>query len=263
MHESKLTNDALRKKWWSREALMEETRKRTGENILLAFSRGKDSIAAWIALQESGLFKNIIPVYLYLVPDLKFEEESLKYFEDVFQTHIYRLPHPSFYQMMYNNIFQPPGRLWAVFDFFRFLQVDYTTQNNCLKKSLGLPKNTLQANGVRACDTMVRRMALRDHGPFGPDNVKIIWDWSTREVKDTIARRKIKLPVDYEMFGRSFDGIGYQYAKPIKERFPEDYETMLKWFPLLELDIQRVDSLPENERPFIKKNGRYVVNYEA
>lgn len=120
MHESKLTNDALRKKWWSREALMEETRKRTGENILLAFSRGKDSIAAWIALQESGLFKNIIPVYLYPVPDLKFDTESLKYFEDVFQTHIYRLPHPSFYRMMYKNLFQPPGRLWAVFDFFRF-----------------------------------------------------------------------------------------------------------------------------------------------
>ena len=80
---SVLSNDALRARWWHREALMEETHKRTGDTILLAFSRGKDSIAAWLALRDSKLFKRIIPVYLYLVPGLKFEEESLKYFEDV------------------------------------------------------------------------------------------------------------------------------------------------------------------------------------
>lgn len=259
---SVLSNAALRARWWHREALMEETHKRTGDTILLAFSRGKDSIAAWIALRDSKLFKRIIPVYLYLVPGLKFEEESLKYFEDVFQTHIMRLPHPSLYRMMFNNVFQPPGRLWKNFDFFRFLQMDYQGQNRVIKHVLKLPEKTLQANGVRACDTMVRRVALRDHGPFGPDNVKIIWDWSTKEVKDIIAANRIKLPVDYDLFGRSFDGIGYQYAKPIKEHFPEDYETMLKWFPLLELEIMRVDSLPEKDRPFIKKNGRYVLNYE-
>ena len=140
--------------------------------------------------------------------------------------------------------------------------MDYQGQNRVIKHVLKLPEKTLQANGVRACDTMVRRVALRDHGPFGPDNVKIIWDWSTKEVKDIIAANKIKLPVDYDLFGRSFDGIGYQYSKPIKEHFPQDYETMLKWFPLLELEIMRVDSLPEKDRPFIKKNGRYVLNYE-
>ena len=64
------------------------------------------------------------------------------------------------------------------------------------------------------------------------------------------------------MFGRSFDGIGYQYAKPLKERFPDDYRTLLKWFPLVELDLFRFEKMEENADTFIKKNGRYVVNYE-
>lgn len=84
----------------------------TGDTILLAFSRGKDSIAAWISLRDSKLFKRIIPIYLYLVPGLNFEEDDLKYFEDVFQTHIMQLPHPSLYRMMFNNVFQPLGRIW-------------------------------------------------------------------------------------------------------------------------------------------------------
>lgn len=259
---SVLSNDALRAKWWHREALMEETHRRTGDTILLAFSRGKDSIAAWIALRDSKLFKRIIPVHLYLCPGLKFEEDSLKYFEDIFQTHIISIPHPSFYRFMANNIYQPPGRLWKNWDFWSRWKIDYQTQNTIIKKSLGLPDKVLQANGVRCCDTMVRRIAIRDHGPFGPDNVKIIWDWSTKEVKDIIAANKIKLPIDYEMFGRSFDGIGYQYAKPLKERFPDDYQTLLKWFPLVELELFRFEKMEENAETFIKKNGRYVVNYE-
>ena len=40
------------------------------------------------------------------------------------------------------------------------------------------------------------------------------------------------LPVDYEMFGRSFDGIDYRFISPIKERFPDDYARILEWFPM-------------------------------
>lgn len=62
---SVLSNDALRAKWWHREALMEETHRRTGDTILLAFSRGKDSIAAWIALRDSKLFKRILCICIF------------------------------------------------------------------------------------------------------------------------------------------------------------------------------------------------------
>ena len=46
--------------------------------VMLAFSRGKDSVAAWLALREAGV--PVVPYYCYLIPPdpagrlLSFEE---------------------------------------------------------------------------------------------------------------------------------------------------------------------------------------------
>ena len=68
-----------------------------GRPILLAFSRGKDSIAAWLALRAAGI--QVHAFYLYSVPGLlAFERDSLAYFEDVFGQRIHRYPHPSLHR---------------------------------------------------------------------------------------------------------------------------------------------------------------------
>lgn len=259
---SVLSNAALLEQWPHDMDLLHEVRKRTGDTIMLGFSRSKDSIAAWLMLRDSGLFKKIIPVHLYTIPHMKFVDESIKYFEDVFHTHIYQIPHPSFYRMMDSNMFTPPGRIWANYDFWSDMQCTYEEQNTWFKETIGLPQATLQANGVRAMDTMVRRMGIHRHGPFSKDNVKVIWNWSTKQVLQIIKDNNIQLPVDYEMFGRSLDGIGYQYMKPIKERFPNDYEKALQWFPLIELEMFRFEQMEECSDDLIIKNGRVYVNYE-
>lgn len=56
------------------------------DKTLLAFSTGKDAIAAWLAIREH--FDEVIPYYLYLIPDLEFVEESLAYYEKFFGTKI-------------------------------------------------------------------------------------------------------------------------------------------------------------------------------
>ena len=53
----------------------------------------------------------------------------------------------------------------------------------------------------------------------------------------------VKLPIDYEMFGKSFDGLDYRFLKPIKERFPEDYAKIKEFFPLIDLEILRYDKI--------------------
>ena len=47
-----------------------------GRPVLLAFSRGKDSIAAWLALRAAGV--DVIPYHMYLVPDLAFVAALLR-----------------------------------------------------------------------------------------------------------------------------------------------------------------------------------------
>lgn len=81
---------------------------REGRPVRLAFSPGKDSLAAWLALRDAGV--EVAPFHLYLVPDLEFVDESLAAYERFFDTRIPRLPHPSLYRWLNVLMSQPPGR---------------------------------------------------------------------------------------------------------------------------------------------------------
>ena len=56
---------------------------------------------------------------------------------------------------------------------------------------------------------------------------------------DCIRGHHIELPCDYAWFGRSFDGIDKRFTKVLKDKAPDDYATLLEWFPLLEVDHVR------------------------
>jgi hypothetical protein len=58
-----------------------------------------------------------------------------------------------------------------------------------------------------------------------------------------MIEHKCKLPIDYHLFGRSFDGMDYRFLKPIKDNFPKDFEKILEWFPLADLEIFRAEKL--------------------
>lgn len=55
-----------------------------------------------------------------------------------------------------------------------------------------------------------------------------------------ICDANIQLPVDYHMFGRSFDGLHYQYLAPIRTYYPDDYERIRIFFPLIDLEFARM-----------------------
>ena len=68
--------------------LCERISKESDGVTFLGFSRGKDSIAAWIYLKR--FFKRIIPFHCASVPHLKFVDDSLEYYEDFFATKVHR-----------------------------------------------------------------------------------------------------------------------------------------------------------------------------
>jgi len=76
------------------------------KKTLLAFSTGKDAIAAWLAIREH--FEEVVPYYLYLVPGLEFVDEQIAMYERFFETKITQLPHPSVHRLLNNFVFQPP-----------------------------------------------------------------------------------------------------------------------------------------------------------
>lgn len=205
---------------------------------LLAFSTGKDAIAAWLAIRDS--FEAVHPYYLYLVPGLEFVEESLAYYEQYFGVKIARLPHPSLHRWLNNYTFQPPERC-LVIDQAGLPNHEYMHVHAAMCDLRNLPDNMLVADGVRAADSPMRRVAIKTHGPITWSQKKYhpVWDWKKADLIDCFKRNNVRLPIDYRLFGRTFDGLDLRFILPLKKHRPADYKRVLEWFPLAELEVFR------------------------
>lgn len=206
--------------------------------VLLAFSAGKDSIAAWLALKAVGA--TVYPFYYYIHPDLGFVNRSLAYYEEFFGTRIARYPAPGLYRWWTGGVFQPPERVPVV------LQSSLRPYKNELvtdaaRMDFKLAAATPVALGIRAADSINRRTMFVRSGAINHAGKKFypVWDWTKQAVTTTMFKVKVKLPIDYWIFGRSFDGLDYRFIAPVKKYFPEDYARLLDYFPLLDVELKR------------------------
>lgn len=227
-------------------AEIRETLAAENRTVLVAFSGGKDAIAAELALQDAGI--DTVLAYLYYIPGrepgrtLDFVERGLVDLEQRLGKQIHRYPHPSFYRWLNNFVFQPPERC-EVIEAANFPTPDYAVMWQLIRKDLDLPADTWVADGVRAADSIVRRASFTRHGVMKPRDRKVspVADWVKAEVMGRIATAGITLPVDYDWFGRSFDGIDHRFLKPISEHAPDDFARILDWFPLADLELFRAE----------------------
>jgi len=218
------------------EALIERVRELAGDKILLSFSRGKDSIAVWLYLRP---YFEIVPYYLDWIPGLSWVDESITYYEQFFGQHIIRLPHPLFWQYLNSFFFQPPERI-AVIRAMNFPAYDLADVDDMLGNWLGM--KTYTALGMRSADGIMRRNLMQQQGVLGTKRRKYfypIWDWNIEQVARIILDTGVKLPADYEMWGRTATDFTYDYLSAIRDRFPDDYRRVLDWFPLAGLGLFR------------------------
>lgn len=228
----------------SGEQVIATVRAEFGPRTGVLFSLGKDSVAATLALRPH--FDELVPVYLYYIPGLSFVEEALDYYErNLFGgRHIVRMPHPSLYRWLNNFVFQPPDRI-EVIRAANLPTFDYADIHQLVRQSEGLPDGTLFASGVRAADSPIRRLSLNQHGPIRRSRGEFfpVWDWNKDRLVSEIAKSGLRLPEDYKLFGRSFDGIDARFLIPLKKHRPADYQRVLEWFPLAELEVFRIEQM--------------------
>lgn len=217
-----------------------------GKPVMLAFSTGKDALAAWIALKNDGI--EVVPVYLYMIPGMQFVEDTLKMYEDHFQTKIHQYPHALLFSILSSGTLQPPERL-PTLAAAEIERLDYTLIWDVIAEDLGM-EDSWRADGVRAADSIVRRASLTKHGVMKPQNkkVSVIADWLKSEVTDAIEAEGTRLSDDYPIWGRSFDGLDARFTGPLREHYPKDYELLERWVPLADLDIIRWERINDNDR---------------
>lgn len=209
-----------------------------GSKHLLAMSRGKDALAAWCVMLEAGL--EVYPVHFSVVPGLEFVAESLAAISRKFGVPILDMPHRSLFRMLSGCVFQPPERV-AVIDAWDPKVPEYTDMYAYARTHFELQSSALAASGVRACDSIVRRIQFQKYGAVRRKSQTFypVWNYNKAQTMAVLARHGVKLPIDYEWFGRSFDGIDRRFLAPLAEHAPADYQRVLEWFPLAELELFR------------------------
>jgi hypothetical protein len=212
--------------------------------VTIGFSTGKDSVVGLDMLLKEGI--EPIPIYFYCVPGLKFIENNLKIYEDHFGIKIVRLPHPMLYDYTNHLDWQNPHRAVTLF-------------HNCIRKHMFNEKTRMylefqrmknrqekidieyDCNCMKMSDSLNRRLLLSKK-PDIDDEKKIIYltkYLTNKDCYDYMSKNNIPLTDDYKIWGRSWDGLKYDYTMGVKKYYPEDYERIKDMFPLIEAEVLR------------------------
>lgn len=216
------------------------------ETVMISFSCGKDAWGVWCALRDK---MDIQPFHYYGgIPHMSFIDEYLEYAEKKIGKHIINLPSKMTYNLLSAEgcAAQPPHRVLPLF-MCNLQPFDYEDIQNAAIRQAKLPEGTFTALGVRAADSARRALFFKTHGPITESKKKFypIWDWNKDKLMSELKRNDVKLPIDYKLFGRSFDGLYYMYLKPIKDNYPEDYKRILEYYPLVDMEIYRYEKRKE------------------
>ena len=209
---------------------------------IISFSRGKDSIASYLAIREH--FDGVVPYFYNVIPGLEFVEESLAYYEKLMGTRIIRMSAPGFYSQINGCLYQPPDTVQMI----ESLGLETHTHDDMQEavcNDMGLDYDTtFNALGMRSKDSMMRALYFQKNGSINRKRKLFypVWDWSKQRVIDTIVESGWKLPIDYRYFSASFDGLYLKFMLPIKQHFPRDWDKIVTIFPLIELEILRYEA---------------------
>lgn len=211
------------------------------KDVICAFSMGKDSLAAYFQL--SKFFERVHPVWLWLVPGLGFQLKSLEYYESALGKEIMRLPSPFFLSNISGSFRQPIWRVDTCEAIARITKgrrsFDFVWE--MARRILEVPEDTPVGLGCRSSDTPQRRISIKKNGAVNYKRATFfpVFDWKTDRVLSEITGRSIKLPPDYRVWGRTFDGVDYPFLCGLYDFFPDDYEIVKFWFPFIDAELLR------------------------
>lgn len=233
----------LKKQWPWGDEFLRSMRKRLGPKAIVAFSSGKDAVAMAIAMKP--YFEELIPFCCYYVPGLKIMDEALAYYEDkIFDGKpIIRAPHPVFIDWISSLRYQTPESARELLKYDWPSNVTMETYARDLAEKHGLPEDALYSTGARAGEFFTRSVMVQRTGGVQASRRQWwpIWHMNRAEVLDTIEKAGVALSREYDLFHSSFCGLDYGFMSQLKKHEPEDWETIKRWFPLIDAELWRFE----------------------
>lgn len=197
------------------------------DSVLVGFSGGKDSTACLDLCFR--YFKNVQPFFMYIVPDLEFQERTLRYYEKRYHTEIIRVPHFMLAEFMRYGSFR-----WPDFD---VPIVNTVELYNYLREKTGI---YWICAGERIADSIIRRAMIKNSSSIDTKRGRFypLAYWNVAQVRSYNKQRKLPLSLENKVLGYSFRSLQSGDLMDIKKYFPEDYEKIKDMFPLIDASLK-------------------------
>lgn len=210
--------------------LIPEMRKR---RHVLSFSTGADSIACFLRLREWGINPDAL-VYEYYIPEIPMVDNYLRYFEEKFSLHVYRVLGRLGCEAVGNGLYQLPG---VGIEMFRRNGALAKTKKKDINDGIlsSFSSDAIFDVGLRYSDGMVRWKTLTEKGPLRGREFNPTASFTRTETRDIIARNGVRLPFEYRLIGRSFESIRWQVAPQLRDAAPKTWAHIKQWFPMANL----------------------------
>lgn len=209
--------------------------------VLLQYSTGKDSCAAWFELQQRGY--TVVPVFKEIFPGLSFIYDIIRAHEDFFKTEVHIVPNKiSFYQRM--RLFNDENDLARLGKEFKDDVLFQCISKSAIKRYRRLLVDTLldehdcdvSVIGTKASDSLHRRTHFTVDGPYLPSErlFSLVWRLKKSAPFDIMLAAGVPMPRYYLWLGRSPEILQPHEFSMIKKYYPDDYEKLCEWMPNLD-----------------------------
>lgn len=207
-----------------------KTQAQLSDSVIVGFSGGKDSIVTLDLCFR--YFKHVKPFFMYLVPDLEFQEKMLRWYENKYDTEIIRIPHFECSNFLKYGSFTMAD--WNV-DI-----VGINDTYNYLRELTGMH---WIAAGERCADSIVRNAMIKKSGSIDYKRGRFypLAYWKKNEVLQYIKQKKLYLSKEQREIGFSFRSLAGEELAVIKQLYPEDYNKILKVYPFAGAGVKRFE----------------------
>jgi len=230
---------------------------------ILHFSCGADAVASYLRLREYEV-KPVL-IYHYFIKDLPIHQNYIDWFEKKFNERIYQFPSTLFSEMLDNALFQYPVKAREKFR----NRIGTVLEGHTKEKFDRFLANAIGGDvvfhlGLKYTDGLHRFRHLSKNGCSFGNKFYPIASFQTKDIQDILEKYDCLLPLEYGLWGTSFESPRAWNINLIKENCPVTYKMILDWFPLIGSEglRDRFNKLNKHFKQRVTQFNKYAMTKE-